>query len=118
MAVEYRHFRAGALTSWDSLFSDVRDFAQTLGSKALIAITHSADRSEGVATVWYRGHAGHAAGRERLAYRMFRASSFTPWETLFAQAAECASTVGAHKVAAISHSSDHADGIVVVWYWD
>ena len=49
-------------------------------------------------------------------YRMFR-GTLASWETLFAEAAEFASTLGPDRVISISHSEDANEGVVVVWYW-
>lgn len=50
--VEFRMFR-GTLISWDSLFREAADFASALAPGQLISISHSADHSDGIATVWY-----------------------------------------------------------------
>lgn len=52
----------------------------------------------------------------RVAHRYFR-GTLVSWETLFDKAAEFASTLAPERVITISHSSDHSDGIVTVWYW-
>jgi hypothetical protein len=52
MTVTYQHFR-GTLKTWDSLFQEAAEFASTLGKERLISISHSADHSDGVVTVWY-----------------------------------------------------------------
>jgi hypothetical protein len=39
------------------------------------------------------------------------------WDTVFQEAAEFATTVGPDRVVSISHSSDHGESIVTVWYW-
>ena len=49
-------------------------------------------------------------------FRLFR-SSMSSWETLFAEAAAFADTVGRDDLISISHSEDHSDGVVTVWYW-
>jgi hypothetical protein len=49
--VTFAVFR-GTLTTWDALFGQAADFASSLPEGALIGISHSADRSEGVVTVW------------------------------------------------------------------
>ena len=54
--------------------------------------------------------------KSTVAFKVFRASGETPWDKLFAAAAEFASTVGAERVVNISHSSDSGSGTVVVWY--
>ncbi|GAA5480480.1 hypothetical protein [Haloferula helveola] len=52
----------------------------------------------------------------RVEYRIFRGTLAT-WDTLFQRAAEFASTVGPERLVTISHSADHSDGVVTVWYW-
>lgn len=53
MTVKYKVFR-GSFKSWASLFRDASDFASTLEPDKLISISHSADHSDGIVTVWYR----------------------------------------------------------------
>jgi hypothetical protein len=55
--------------------------------------------------------------RTRLTYRIFR-STTKSWDTLFREVADFASTLGSDRVVSISHSEDHNDGVVVVWYWE
>ena len=50
--VEFRIFR-GVLSSWESLFSEAADFATQVGPSKLISISQSADKYDGVVTVWY-----------------------------------------------------------------
>ena len=52
----------------------------------------------------------------RLTYRVFR-GTLTSWEKLFEEASEFATQRGRDRVLSISHSEDHSDGIVTVWYW-
>ena len=54
MKAHYKTFR-GMLASWDTLFTMAADFASSLGPDRLISISHSADHSDGVVTVWYWG---------------------------------------------------------------
>lgn len=49
-------------------------------------------------------------------FEMFRGTLLS-WQDLFAQAAAFASSLGRDRVISISHSADHSDGIVTVWYW-
>ena len=49
-------------------------------------------------------------------FRLFR-SSMSRWETLFAEASAFADGVGREDLISVSHSSDHNDGVVTVWYW-
>jgi formylmethanofuran dehydrogenase subunit A len=44
--------------------------------------------------------------------------TLSSWNTLFTQAAEFASTISREKLITISHSADHRDGVVTVWYWE
>ena len=53
----------------------------------------------------------------QVARKYFR-SSFTSWESLFAEAAEFASTITPDRLISISHSADRGTGVVAVWYWD
>ena len=53
----------------------------------------------------------------RVQYKVFR-GVLASWEQLFANAARFASDVGPDRLISISHSSDHNDGVVTVWYWD
>jgi hypothetical protein len=53
----------------------------------------------------------------RVQYKVFR-GVFSTWETLFLQASEFASAVGRDRLISISHSCDHSDGVVTVWYWE
>jgi len=50
--VAFRHFR-DRWKSWEELFQEAADFAGTVGPQRLISISHSADQSDGVVTVWY-----------------------------------------------------------------
>ncbi len=49
-------------------------------------------------------------------FRVFRAT-FISWNSLLDQAARFAGELGPERVISISHSSDHSEGLVVVWYW-
>ena len=49
-------------------------------------------------------------------FRIFR-GTLASWETLLADAADFASTLGPDRVISISHSEDANEGVVVVWYW-
>ena len=53
----------------------------------------------------------------KVKYEVFRGTLAT-WETLFRQASEFAATLGRERVINISHSCDHSDGVVTVWYWE
>jgi hypothetical protein len=52
----------------------------------------------------------------RMAYRMFR-GTFETWDDLFGAAAQFATAIGSERVVNISHSANHSDGVVTVWYW-
>ena len=39
------------------------------------------------------------------------------WEQVFQEAADFATSVGRENVVSISHSEDHNEAIVTVWYW-
>ena len=52
MRVEYRMFRS-SMSSWDTLFAQVAEFATQVGPDRLISISHSEDKDDGVVTVWY-----------------------------------------------------------------
>jgi hypothetical protein len=53
---------------------------------------------------------------EKIDFKMFR-GTIAPWEELFSQAAEFASTLRPEELISISHSEDGNDGVVTVWYW-
>ena len=50
--VRYEVFR-GTFATWDSLFAEAAAFASQIGRDRLISMSHSADSSDGVVTVWY-----------------------------------------------------------------
>ena len=52
MTVAFKKFR-GTMATWDELFADAARFASRLKPEHLISISHSADHSDGVVTVWY-----------------------------------------------------------------
>ncbi len=51
--ITFKMFRS-TLSSWPTLFQEAADFANSLDEGQLISISHSADHSDGVVTVWYR----------------------------------------------------------------
>ena len=53
----------------------------------------------------------------RVAFQIFR-GSLTTWHDLFGAAAEFASRLDPDRLISISHSSDHSDGVVTVWFWE
>ena len=56
MQVAYRFFKAGSFTTWDTVFTEVAEFASTIGREDLISISHSENNGEAVVTVWYWEH--------------------------------------------------------------
>ncbi len=54
MKVQYKMFK-GVIKSWERLFEEATEFATEIGRDRLISISHSADHSEGIVTVWYWG---------------------------------------------------------------
>lgn len=50
--LSYEYFK-GTWSTWDTLFSQAAEFATELGPERLVSISHSADQSIGVVTVWY-----------------------------------------------------------------
>ena len=52
LTATYKMFR-GTLATWDELFTQAAEFATKVGRERLITISHSADQSNGVVTVWY-----------------------------------------------------------------
>ena len=53
---------------------------------------------------------------KKAEFKVFR-GMFASWEKLFMEAAAFAGALGPERVISISHSADHSDGVVVVWYW-
>ena len=54
MRVMHESFR-GTLITWNKLFEQAAEFASKIGREHLISISHSADNSAGLVTVWYWG---------------------------------------------------------------
>jgi len=50
--VRFKKYR-GTFATWDQLFASAAEFATQLGRERLFSISHSADHSEGVVTVWF-----------------------------------------------------------------
>jgi hypothetical protein len=48
----YKYFR-GTWETWDNLFAEAALFATEVGPERVVGISHSADDSDGVVTVWY-----------------------------------------------------------------
>jgi hypothetical protein len=61
MQVRFEVFR-GTFATWNTLFEQAAEFASQVGPEWLISISHSADRGEGVVTVWYWGAAATQDG--------------------------------------------------------
>ena len=54
MRVEFRYFKGGNFTSWQTLFQEAADFASTLEPRQLISISHDTDHmNHSTVTVWY-----------------------------------------------------------------
>lgn len=53
----------------------------------------------------------------KVTYEVIK-GTFASWAELFDQAAEIATRVGRNRLIGISHSSEHSQGVVTVWYWD
>jgi len=62
LIVKFESFQ-GTLASWDELFSEAAEFASQLAPDRLITISHSADKSTGVVTVWYWDEPDDAEGQ-------------------------------------------------------
>jgi hypothetical protein len=54
---------------------------------------------------------------KRAGSRVFR-SSFKSWTSICGEVTEFLSELGRDRVIAVSHSSDHLEGVVIVWYWE
>ena len=52
----------------------------------------------------------------KVKFEIFR-GIFASWDTLFTEASEFASKIGKDRVINISHSNNHKNGVVTVWYW-
>ncbi|MBN2475565.1 MAG: hypothetical protein JXB62_13215 [Pirellulales bacterium] len=57
-----------------------------------------------------------APGEPRVAFRHF-CERWSSWDELFQRAADFATAIGPERLISISHSADHSDGVVTVWYW-
>jgi hypothetical protein len=53
---------------------------------------------------------------QRVHFEVFK-GSFKSWQRLFQEAAAFAETIDPERLIGISHSSDHSEGVVTVWYW-
>ena len=52
LQVKFEIFRSD-VNSWKSLFKSASNFATLIGPERVINISHSADRNDGLVTVWY-----------------------------------------------------------------
>ena len=52
----------------------------------------------------------------QVKYKFFK-SSFQSWDAMHAEVAAFATEVGRERLISISHSSDHNEGVITVWYW-
>jgi hypothetical protein len=57
-----------------------------------------------------------ASSGQVVRYEVFRGIMAT-WDTLFAQAADFATSIGRDRLITIAHSEDKDDGVIAVWYW-
>jgi hypothetical protein len=57
-----------------------------------------------------------SAQQWKMDFRIFR-GTIASWDELFSDAAEFATELGPERVLSVSHSADHHDGVVTVWYW-
>jgi hypothetical protein len=53
----------------------------------------------------------------RVQFRVF-SGTLTSWHALFEQAGALATQIGPERLIGFSHSADHNEGVVTVWYWD
>ena len=61
----YQVFRAGAFTTWETVFTQAADFATALGPERVISISHSEDQNRAVVTIWYWSDQPLSARRRR-----------------------------------------------------
>jgi len=52
----------------------------------------------------------------QVEFEIFR-GTLASWNSLFSEAAQFATGIDKDRLISISHSSDHSDGVVTVWYW-
>ena len=117
MKALFKIFR-GTFTSWDDLFDQAAAFGTTVGHRRVLSVGHSEANRKGVVTLWYGEDDCRQALQDvtKLDYRYYR-GSWQSWEDLFAQASAFAASIGPERVVSLSHSSEGADGVVVVWFW-
>lgn len=53
---------------------------------------------------------------DTVQFKTFR-GTFKTWNTLFTEAATFATSIGKERLITISHSSDHSEGVITVWFW-
>lgn len=51
-ALRFKIFKSST-QSWDAMFADAAEFANSVGSERVLNITTSCDHNAGVVTVWY-----------------------------------------------------------------
>jgi predicted Zn-ribbon and HTH transcriptional regulator len=52
--IQCKVFRA-VFKSWETLFDEATEFANSVGRDNVISISHASDHSEGIVAVWYWG---------------------------------------------------------------
>lgn len=50
--LKFKYFR-GSIKTWEKLFDEATDFANSVGEENVMNITTSCDHSDSVVTVWY-----------------------------------------------------------------
>lgn len=50
--LQYKVFKSG-YSSWDTLFNQACEFANSIGRENVLNISHSCHNNDGVVTVWY-----------------------------------------------------------------
>jgi hypothetical protein len=50
--IKFRKFVA-IVKTWDTVFQEAAQFATTIGPDRVVSISHSADGSKAIVTVWY-----------------------------------------------------------------
>jgi hypothetical protein len=51
------------------------------------------------------------------AFSVFRASTFTTWESLCEEVAVFITKVGKQNIIGVTQSEDRGDATIIVWYW-
>lgn len=52
----------------------------------------------------------------QVRYKFFK-SAFKSWDAMHEEVAEFATKIGKERLISISHSEDHNEGVITVWYW-